>query len=136
MPSADNRKFCRIDLTQEAGIKFPGNDYEPCFIQDLSLTGMFVLGNFSSHVGEKCLIKYSQKTASSHLYFKAAAKVVWSGDKGIGIIFTSMPLNSYMLLETTLLYESRNPVSVGLQLPESCPFKIIEKLSEDPEKNI
>ena len=136
MSTVDKRRFSRIDLAQEASIKFQGQNYDHCLIRDLSLTGMFVLGNFSQHVGEKCLIKYSQTTATSHFYFKAAAMVVRSDAEGIGIEFTSMPLNSYMLLETTLLYESQDPVSIGLQLPESCPFKIIEELSENPEDNI
>ena len=97
---------------------------------------MFVFGTFSQQEGNKCLIKYSQTSSTSHFYFKAAARVVRKNEEGIGIIFTSMPPNSYMLLETTLLYESKDPLSIGLQLPDNCPFEIIEELSENPEDNI
>lgn len=102
----------------------------------MNLTGMFIVGTFMQQPGDKCIIKYTQTSATSHFYFKAAARVVRSGSKGIGIVFTSMPLYSYMFLETTLLYESSDPLAVGDQLPDNRPFEIIEKLSENPDKNI
>jgi len=136
MTILNKRKFSRIEFSQRANIKFQGTNYENCMIKDLSLTGMFVFGTFSQQEGNKCLIKYSQTSSTSHFYFKAAARVVRKNEEGIGIIFTSMPPNSYMLLETTLLYESKDPLSIGLQLPDNCPFEIIEELSENPEDNI
>lgn len=136
MKIENKRRFSRIEFSQQANIKFQGKNYENCMIKDLSLTGMFVFGTFVQKTGDKCLIKYSQTSSTSHFYFKAAAKVVRINDEGIGIVFTSMPPNSYMLLETTLLYESSDPLSIGLQLPDNCPFEIIEELSENPEENI
>jgi hypothetical protein len=136
MTVENKRRFSRIDFSQQANIKFRGTNYENCMIKDLSLTGMFVFGQFPQEADDKCLIKYSQTSATSHFYFKAAARVVRKNDEGIGIVFTSMPPNSYMLLETTLLYESQDPLSIGLQLPDNCPFEIIEELSEDPDENI
>ena len=136
MNTPDKRRFSRIDIAQQASIKFPGMIYEDCTIRDLSLTGMFVVGVFTQKSGDKCIIKFSQTSATSHFYFKAAAKMVRRTNEGIGIEFTSMPMYSYMLLETTLLYESKDPVSIGLQLPENCPFEIIDELSENPEENI
>lgn len=136
MREISKRIFSRIDYTQPAIIKFQDKDYDKCLIKDINLTGMFVVGNFKQQTGDKCIIKYSHSSATSQFYFKAAAKVIRSSIEGVGIVFTSMPLYSYVFLETTLLYESNNPLTIGQQLPENCPFKIIDKLSDNPDVNI
>ena len=136
MSGNNKRKFSRIEFPQQANIYFQGKDYGECQIKDLNLTGMHVLGNFMQKAGDKCIVKYSRSSSTSNLYFTAAAKVVRSNSEGIGIVFTSMPLYSYMLLETTLVYESTDPLDVGHQLPDHFPFEIIDKLSENPDENI
>lgn len=136
MANARKRKFSRIDYSQEASIKFPDSDYEECLIRDVNLTGMFVLGTFGRQIGDKCIIKYTHTSATSHFSFKAAAKIVRAARDGIGILFTSMPLYSYMFLETTLLYETKEPLTLGHQLPDTQPFVIIDELSDEPDENV
>jgi hypothetical protein len=136
MSDYSKRRFSRIEFPQQADIKFRGKEYDECLIKDLNLTGMLIHGNFKQKAGDKCIVKYSRSSSTSHLYFKAAARVVRANSAGIGIVFTSMPLYSYMLLETTLLYESTDPLDVGHQLPDHFPFEIIDKLSENPDENI
>ena len=41
-----------------------------------------------------------------------------------------MTFDSYMYLEVVLLDEARQPLVVGLELPEDSPFKIIEEKPE------
>ncbi len=127
------RKFIRVEIVQQARLDFQDNSYDPCRINDLSLTGMFVLGNIKQQTGDECIIRYSQTCTSSHFYFKAKAKIVRIASDGIAIEFVSMPLDSYMLLQTTLLYESVDPLEIGLQLPEDCPFEITINISREPE---
>jgi hypothetical protein len=40
----------------------------------LSLTGMFVVGDFHRQPGDGCTIRHSQTCSSSHFYFKARGK--------------------------------------------------------------
>ena len=136
MKTYTRRKFIRVALKQEARLDFDNIRYAPCRIKDLSLTGMFVMGPFSQKVGDECTIRFSQIGEASRFYFKASAKVVRTTDEGLAIEFISMPLDSYMLLQTTLLYEAVDPLEIGLQIPENCPFEItIDVSREENEKN-
>jgi len=136
MTGYSKRKYIRIEIIQQARLDFGEVSYDPCRIKDLSLTGMFVLGGFGQKAGDECTIRYSQTCSSSHFYFKARARVVRITDEGLAIEFVSMPLDSYMLLQTTLIYEAVDPIAIGLQLPDDCPFEITFDLTRETGDNI
>lgn len=125
------RKFIRVEIIQQARLDFENISYDPCRIKDLSLTGMFICGDFQQQVDDECIIRYCQTCTSSYFYFKARARVVRTTAEGLAIEFVSMPLDSYMLLQTTLLYEAVDPLEIGLQLPEDCPFEITIEASKE-----
>ena len=129
------RRFIRVEMVQQARLDFQDTSYDPCRIKDINLTGMFVFGTFNQQVGDECVVRYSQTCTSSHFYFKARARVVRAMGGGVALEFKSMPLDSYMLLQTTLLYEAVNPVAIGLDLPEECPFEITTDISREPKEN-
>ena len=129
------RRFIRVEFVQLARLDFQDTRYDPCRIKDINLTGMFVFGTFNQQVGDECIIRYSQTCTSSHFYFKARARVVRAMSDGVALEFKSMPLDSYMLLQTTLLYEAVNPLAIGLELPEDCPFEITTDLSRELKEN-
>lgn len=130
MKTYAKRKFIRVKILRQARLEFGGTGYDPCRIRDLSLSGMFVFGRFDQEVGDECTIRYSQTSAASHFHFQAKARVARSGRDGIAIEFISMPFDSYMLLQTTLLYEADDPLAICLQIPEVCPFEITLALSK------
>ncbi len=121
------RKFDRINFHRHVELDFQAKNYLDCEIENLSLTGMFVLGRFDQHVDEHCLVKLSQKGVSSHIKLLALTHVVRKNDEGMALEFTSMSFDSYMFLQVTLLYEADEPLAIGLELPEECPFVIDNK---------
>lgn len=136
METYTKRRFIRIDVIQQARLDFNGTEYDLCRIRNLSLTGMYIAGDFNQKVGDVCIIRYSQTSTSSHFYFKAKAKIVRIAEDGVAIEFVSMPLDSYMLLQTTLLYEAVDPLAIGLELPDDCPFEITIEVSREDGENI
>ena len=104
MNELNGRRFLRIDTVQETGLEFEERSYNSCRIRNLSLTGMFVGGEFLQLKGDEFTIRFSQTSFATHFYFKVRARVVRKMDEAIAIEFVSMPLDSYMLLQTTLLY--------------------------------
>jgi hypothetical protein len=38
-----------------------------------------------------------------------------------------MSFDSYMFLQVTLLYEAEEPLSIGFELPDNCPFEISDR---------
>jgi hypothetical protein len=129
------RKYLRVDITQQAMLDFGGTVYDPCRIKNISLTGMYIYGAFRQERGDECTIRYSQTCTASHFYFRARARVVRVARDGLAIEFVSMPFDSYMLLQTTLLYESVDPLEISLQLPENCPFEITIEVSRDEHRD-
>ena len=121
------RKFSRIHFDRHVKLDFSVGSFDDCRIKDLSLTGMFAIGIFKQNVGENCIVNLFQKGISSNLNLQASAKVARRNDEGIAIEFTSMSFDSYMFLQVTLLYEAEEPLSLGLELPDNCPFEISDR---------
>ena len=133
MPETLKRSFSRIEFHRHVTLEFASTNYENCEIKDLSLTGMFVLGSFSQHGGEKCVVHYCQKGKATDVCLQAMAEVVRVTEEGLAIEFTEMTFDSYMYLEVVLLYEARQPLVIGLELPDDSPFSIIEEKPELPK---
>lgn len=134
MSDRSNRQFTRIHFTRKVRLNFYGTDYDPSRLKDLSLTGMFVLGHFNQKVGDECSVNLTQLGKTSLMFMSAKAKVAWVNDKGIAIQFVSMTYDSYMFLQTTLLYEADDPLFIGLELPDDCPFEIIDAVKPTTKK--
>lgn len=122
----ENRKFSRIKFDRQVSLEFLNDRHDNCQINDISLTGLFVNGFFQQQVGENCIITLVQKGVSTTLSLAALAKVVRKSDEGIAIKFSAMSFDSYMYLQTSLLYEANEPIVIGLELPDDCPFKTID----------
>lgn len=135
MPDRKKRMFGRISFRRHVELDFSSEKYRDCQIENLSLTGMFVIGTFKKNVGEYCLVKLFQTGVSSDIRLLALAHVVRTEDEGIAIEFASMSFDSYMFLQVTLLYEAEEPLAIGLELPEECPFEISEQKITLPEEH-
>ena len=120
------RKFTRIHFDRLVNLGFTDNSYDHCRIQNLSISGMFAIGTFQQQIGENCHIDLVQKGISTNLTLRASAKVVWTNDEGVAVEFTSMTFDSYMFLQTTLLCEVENPLSIVCEFPDNCPFQITD----------
>jgi hypothetical protein len=118
------RKFHRINFDGKANIKFIDDNYDCCHIEDLSLVGMFVKGNFQKHQMEYCHVQLFHKEKSGNNSLHISARVAWSNDEGVGLRFTTMSFENYMLLHTTLINKAAQPATVLHEFPESSPFEI------------
>lgn len=122
----EGRQYSRVNFHRKVNIDFHGSNYNEAQIRDLSLTGMFIFGVFQQKVGDYCLLNLVQTGATSDLSIHASAKVVRKDDEGIAIVFCAMSFDSYMFLQMSLLYEAEEPLVIGLELPEHCPFEIVD----------
>jgi PilZ domain len=122
-----NRKFTRIHFDRQVRLIFTSDSYDCCRIKDLSMSGMFVYGAFQEQIGEQCHINLIQRGSSTTLTFQASGKVARKNDKGVAIEFVTMSFDSYMFLQTTLIYEVEDPLSIGHEFPENSPFQITDQ---------
>ena len=120
----NRRKFHRINFDGQVSLDFIDEIYDRCQIKNLSLTGMFVIGNFQQQQAENCSVNILHKTKSKKTKLRASAKVVWGDDEGIAFKFTSMTFENYMLLVSTLINNAEQPAIILREFPKSCPYKI------------
>ena len=97
MKFKNRRKFHRINFDGKVNLQFADGSYDCCQIKNLSLTGMFVEGDFQQHSVEDCHIKLFHKETSGDNSLKATGKVVWCNEEGLGMQFTQMTFEDYML---------------------------------------
>ena len=133
MNELKRRRFLRVKCHKMAQLDFADKSYGPNRVKDINLTGMFIAGNYKQKVGDKCTVRFIQEFDGSSSCFKARAKVVRLSRLGLAIEFLSMYRDSYILLQTTLLYEAEDPCIVGFELPENCPFKVIQPTKKKTE---
>lgn len=121
----ERRNSSRIQLGRQAKLDFDTDVYEECLIQDLSLTGMFVHGDFQQNEGDQCVVILIQEGKYSYLSLEASAQVVRKDNKGVAITFTSMPLESLMLLQMILHCEDgEKPIGREIKSFDNLPFKV------------
>ena len=133
--SENRRKFHRINFDGQVNLDFVDDIYDHCQIKNLSLTGMFVKGNFQQQHAENCSINIFDKTKSKKTNLRASAEVVWGSDKGIAFKFTSMTFDSYMLLVSTLINNAEQPAIILHEFPKSCPYEITNDDGFTSERN-
>ena len=126
MKKDNNRKFHRISFDGQANLDFINGNYTCCQIQNLSLTGMYVSGNFLLHQQKNCSIRIFHKDKSGNNSLQVNGEVVWSNDEGAGVRFTSMALEYYILLQTTLISKAERPEIILREFPHSYPFEVHE----------
>ena len=119
----NQRKFHRVNFDGMVNLKFNDDSYDCCQIKNLSLTGMFVIGNFQQQMGN-CLVKLFHKEKCGNNSLQASGEVVWSNVEGVDLKFTTMSFENYMLLQTTLINKAEHPAIILRELPKNCPFEI------------
>jgi len=120
----DQRKFHRVNFDGRVNLKFLNYSYDYCQIKNLCLTGLFIEGNFLQRRAKNCNIQIFHNDKYGNNSLKASAEVVWGNAKGIDLKFTTMTLENYLLLQTTLINKAEDPEIILRELPNDCPFFI------------
>lgn len=95
--------------------------YRNISIDDLSISGMFISGEFDIAYSDECdadiyLIR-NKITSIIHV----TASVARLTDTGAGLKFIYMSMKDYILLQTALIYSFDNPLGVIHEFPEKFP---------------
>ena len=112
------RKFTRIRLDQQVKLDFIDDSYYSK-VQNLSMAGMFIVGDFQEHEGKYCLVDLYQTEISTDLSLRASARVVRKDAKGLAIEFVSMPSDSYKFLQSRLPRSEDYPFKITDDSPET-----------------
>ena len=125
----ERRSSSRIQFNRLAKLDFNTKVHEECVIQNLSLTGMFVHGDLHQNEGDLCVVNLPLAGKYSNLSLEAYAKVIRKEDNGVAFKFTSMPLDSLMLLQMILYCEDgKESLDREIKSLDNIPFKVHDDL--------
>ena len=91
---------------------------------------MYIAGTFLQqvHEGQACNIDLVSDGLTPDYHLHALARVVRKDEQGVALEFTSMPYESYMMLQAALLNETCLASNKKI-LGETCPFELAEDVT-------
>ena len=118
------RKYTRVNFQRDVHLYFDRKKYTHNTINNLSLGGMYVKGTFDQKQGDICTVELSNPDDNLGIEFRARCSVVRISDDGIALSFLSMGHESFLFLQTTLLYEAEDPMRLGTEFVKAITFAL------------
>jgi hypothetical protein len=125
------RRFTRVNFQQEVQLSFEGKIYEHQVINNLSLGGLYVEGQFQQHLGDLCTIELRQPGMKT-VDFRAKGTVVRIDSQGIAVEFVTMEYDSFLFLQTTLIYQADDPVALSTEFQQNLSYVVEEDTNCSP----
>jgi hypothetical protein len=118
------RQYTRVNFQRDVHLYFDGKKYTHNAVSDFSLGGMYVKGRFEQQKGDICTVELSNPENDFGIELRARCAVVWVNDDGIALEFISMGQESFLFLQTTLLYEAEDPMLLGTEFVQDISFEL------------
>ena len=115
MGDINKRQFSRINIRWAVSLDFGSAQYH-CLLDNVSLGGFFVKGEFRQSRGAICTIHIKESALYAEVAFHAVGSIVRIFDGGIALEFIGMKLDSYFFLQANLLSKAINPSVLGNEI--------------------
>ncbi|MCI5124168.1 MAG: PilZ domain-containing protein [Candidatus Electrothrix sp. AR5] len=113
--SKNKRKFTRMHVHLDADLDFGSQHFYRNSVEDISLGGLYVNGDFQQQEGDICTVSLNHSELDEILEIHATCSVVRSNGQGVGLEFVSMKLDDFCHLQTVLLYQADDPAILGTE---------------------
>ncbi|MCI5167946.1 MAG: hypothetical protein D3903_18145 [Candidatus Electrothrix sp. GM3_4] len=127
MEESNKRRFSRVNIQWAVRLDFGVVEYKQ-FVNNVSLGGVYIEGDFQQVIGDVCMIILKQ----SGLLVKEAVHAVGSitriSEHGMAVEFLSMKLDSFFFLQATLFCKAVDPALLGREFIFNNIFDIEEDL--------
>lgn len=124
MNSKNIRQYTRVDFQKDVHLHFDEKKYVHHTVNNLSLGGMYVKGAFEQQKGDACIVELSNPGNDYGIELRARCTVVRVSEEGIALEFVSMGHESFLFLQTTLLYEAEDPMQLGAEFVKAISFEL------------
>ncbi|MBU4261849.1 MAG: PilZ domain-containing protein [Proteobacteria bacterium] len=121
MTHDERRKNTRVVFHTTASVRFAGDVFERLAIRDLSLRGVYLEGISGRSQGEKCEVELFLTGSSSELKLNMKGKVVRRDERGVGIHFEEIDIDTFFHLKNIVYYNADDPDQVENELAENIP---------------
>ena len=111
--SPNKRKHPRVVFTRSVKV-YANDQLQGQFpARNLSLSGLYIEGANELPVGAECRLELHETGRKSSLIVTFFATVRRKDSQGVGVQFTNMEDDSFMFLQTMVLYYSDDPIGVA-----------------------
>ncbi len=122
--SKNKRQFTRLHIHLDADLHFGSQRYDRHLVENISLGGLYVNGNFNRRLGDICTVTLNHSDLDANLEIHATCSVIRSGEQGVGLEFISMKLDDFCHLQTVLLYLADDPVILGTEFVNNVDLEL------------
>jgi len=131
----DNRRqYTRVPVSRNVHLVFGTKEYTYP-LANLSLSGMYVQGDIQQQPGDICTISLTASRSGTEIAVSAVGYVVRVDQDGAALRFSSMSMDSFLFLQTILLYEADDPVLIGAESIKHTAFEKEEYLTASTKKS-
>ena len=127
MDERDRRRFSRINMQWAARLDFGVAEYKR-FVDNVSLSGLFIEGEFAQLIGDICVISLKQSFLFEDDAVQAVGYIARITDHGVAIEFFSMKLDSFFFLQAALYSKAVDPTMLGKEFLSNNIFELEKDL--------
>ena len=117
--NTERRKYIRVPFKAVAclwSLKQDAKEIRCDQTRDISLKGLYCYSDTKFSAGTPCELELHLTSTSSKLVLFLKVRVVRTDEKGMGIRFEEIDLDSFLLLKDILNYNSGDPEQIDLEL--------------------
>lgn len=111
--SPEKRRHARVDCNRSVRIIGRQKALGLYPVKNLSLGGIFIQGDIDIPIGEECRLQMRQAGSQTSLLLTFSGKILRREHNGIGVAFVAMERDSFMFLQTMVLYSADDPNRVA-----------------------
>jgi hypothetical protein len=108
MKNTSGRRFSRFNIPWVARLDFGLDEYNG-IVEDVSCSGLYVMGDFGRSNGELCVIELKDFSMNEGSAINAVCSVCRVSSDGIALKFVSMKFDNLFFLQTRLLSKAAYP---------------------------
>ncbi|MCI5139673.1 MAG: PilZ domain-containing protein, partial [Candidatus Electrothrix sp. AR1] len=127
MEEKNRRRFSRVNIQWAVRLNFGAMEYK-CFVDNVSLGGLYIEGDFQQVLGDVCIISLKQSGLLSEESVHAVGSITRICEDGVAVEFLSMKLDSFFFLQATLFCKAVDPTLLGREFISNNIFELEEDL--------
>ncbi|MGB5684810.1 MAG: PilZ domain-containing protein [Candidatus Electrothrix sp.] len=127
MEEENKRRFSRVNIQWAVRLDFGAMEYKR-FVDNVSLGGLYVEGDFQQLMGDVCIISLKPSGLLAEEPVHAVGFITRISERGVAVEFISMKLDSFFFLQATLFCKAVDPALLGREFISNNIFEIEDDL--------
>ena len=123
MEGKNRRRFSRVNIQWAVRLDFGGMEYKR-FVNNISLSGLYIKGEFRQMIGDICVISLRLSSLFSEEPVHAVGCITRISEHGVAVEFLSMKLDSFFFLQTIIFSKAVDPALLGREFIANNIFEL------------